>query len=86
MRGYRVAIMDGPAVGWGYVVSVEPDPVIAVAPMPEGASAVHGRWMRVVVGDDWPGVRRYRREPLPDPEDVSLGPDDDMMCPYRVVE
>lgn len=90
MRGYKVVIDDGPAKGWGYTVSVPPDPVIAVAPMPEGASHVHGNWMRVVVGDDWPGVRRYEREELPllldAPPEGLVTSDGDLVCRYRVIE
>lgn len=84
MRGYKVVIVDGPAKGWGYTVSVPPDPVIAVAPMPKAAQDLHGKWMRVIVGDDWPDVRRYEREPTPDPAEVTA--EDDLICAYRVIE
>lgn len=84
MRGYRVVIVNGPAAGWGYVTSVPPDPVIAVAPMPRERADIHGNWMRVLVDADWPGARRYEREPTPDPAEVTA--DDDLICKYRVVE
>lgn len=82
-RGYRVAILDGPAVGWGYVLSVPPEPEIAVAPMPEGASHVHGKWMRVYPGDTWPDQRTYRLDEAM-PEQITG--DGDLLCPYKVVE
>jgi hypothetical protein len=92
LRGYRVYVMDGPAEGWGYIVSVPPDPTIAIAPMPEGASHVHGKWMRVLPDDQpqWAGARRYElAEPIPPPGEEPaerLTSDGDLLCPYRVVD
>jgi hypothetical protein len=92
LRGYRVYVMDGPAEGWGYVVSVPPEPTIAIAPMPEGASHVHGEWMRVLPDDEpqWPGARRYElAEPIPPPGEEPaerVTGDGDLLCPYRVVD
>lgn len=81
--GYKVVLEDGPAEGWGYVTSVPPDPVIAVAPMPHRPS---GRFMRVLLdGYPWDGQREYARGELPDDSTI---PDElgDVVVRYRVLD
>jgi hypothetical protein len=71
---YRVVIADGPAQGWSYVTFVPPDPILAIAPQPEGSP--QGEWMHVIAGapEPWPGQLDYERGALP--TDVALVDED----------
>jgi hypothetical protein len=75
---FFVQVVDGPAAGWSYYTGIEPDPVIAVAPLPGRP----GEFFRAIISDaPWPDQHLYEREPI-EPAASALG---ERPLEYRLV-